>query len=55
MKKEDREFNEDNVKVEQEELSNSSGEKGVKASKQAFYGIKILPQVVFFGDLLYKR
>jgi hypothetical protein len=55
MKKEDREFNEDNVKDEQEELSNSSGEKGMKASKQVFYGIKILPQVVYFGDLLYKR
>ncbi len=55
MKKEDKEFNEDNVKDEQEELSGSIGEKGMKASKKVFYEIEILPQVVYFGDLLYKR
>jgi hypothetical protein len=46
MKKEDREFNEDNVKDKQEQLSDSSGEKGMKASKKVLYEIEILPQVV---------
>jgi hypothetical protein len=27
----------------------------MKASKKVFYEIEILPQVVYFGDLLYKR
>jgi len=54
MKKEEKEFNEDNVKDGQE-LSDSSGEKGMKASKKVFYEIEILPHVVYFGELLYKR
>jgi hypothetical protein len=55
MKKEEKEFNEDNVKEGKKELTDSSGEKGMRASKKAFYEIEILPQVVYFGDLLYKR
>ncbi len=54
MKKEDKEFNEDNIKDGQE-LSDSSGEKGMKASKKVFYEIEIRPHAVYFGDLLYKR
>jgi hypothetical protein len=55
MKKEDREFNEDNVKDEHKSCPIQVERKGMKASKQVFYGIKILPQVVYLGDLLYKR